>query len=448
MEESFVEECMARKDLPKYLISKKFALQYTNILKKKDFISISAFVFDNKVLVGEIEKGNYNLTEKKDYIKVSELTWRFLEVLYSAEPELSESHYLKLKYPIKPNKNEILQTKLDSQTQESNSKNSTKKESKSIKKTSTLSAQEKIELCKKIVEEEQKINTNDQIEVPKEVMVIEKFNSNIPTIGLVNPSTYCFANAGIQCLISNQEFSSYFATGEYARIKTKTIKQKHITLAFSRLLQNINSDKKGLSCDHKEIRNIVARRFDTSMHNDCQEFIRFFLSEIQDELNPKPPKDYTLENLQSSSLAKEKYFSSHYSIVDQTFAGILKSEVNCNNCKNTSITYDPFLDLSLHFRKSGSKKIESMLDDFFSDELVTDYKCEKCKKKTKASKSTSIAHLPPVLMIHLMRISLAPRKQKINESIQYATSHFSLQKFGFSLKKIYGKGFNQNGRKL
>ena len=297
-----------------------------------------------------------------------------------------------------------------------------------------------MELCEKLVKEEQKSNKSTLKQ--KDSLINLPSNSKIQPVGLVNRGTYCFANSGLQCLLTVDNFIQYFLNSEYTSLKNKSIRKKHISLVFSRFLADLSRKSSRSYFDHSEIRNIISQRFDPTIHHDCQEFIRFFLSEMQDEMNSKPPKNYTLEDIKTSKLAKEKYFSCHDSIIDQTFAGLLKSQVTCHSCKNESITYDPFLDLSLHFNKNGSRKINTMLDEFFDDENINGYACEKCKKRSKATKSTSIAHLPPVLMIHLMRISMAPKKQKINEMIHYEKDGFTLKKFMSSDSTGAGSGYS------
>ena len=420
---------MSRKNCPKFLISKKFALQYTKILKNKEISSLMNFKFDNTEIHSKFINSE-TLAEKKDYIKVSELTWRLLEELYDAKPELSEEEFLQKNYP--------KSSKPPLHSNEPKTKTESNKKQELSSKAKKLSSAEKMKIAEKLVKEEQKTNyqNHEQETIPNSKPNPNGAPGKLSPVGLVNRSTHCFANSGLQCLLTNQEFSNYFLTSSFNSQKGSTIKSKNVSLHFAKFLKEMSQIDTRSYYDHSEMRSLVSRRFDPHMHHDCQEFIRFFLSELQDELNSKPPKNYTLEDLKSSSLAKEKYFSAHTSIIDQTFAGLLKSQVKCLNCKNVSVTYDPFLDLSLHFKKSGSRKIETMLDEFFSNEQVNGYACEKCKKRSKAIKSTSIAHLPPVLMIHLMRISMAPKKQKINDMIQYEINNFSLKKYNFILNLV------------
>lgn len=61
------------------------------------------------------------------------------------------------------------------------------------------------------------------------------------------------------------------------------------------------------------------------------------------------------------------------------------------------------------------------MDNFFVEEKLAtdDYKCEKCKRKTRATKILSVGKTPKYLVIHLKRFKMFPRKTKISNSIDY-----------------------------
>lgn len=128
-------------------------------------------------------------------------------------------------------------------------------------------------------------------------------------------------------------------------------------------------------------------------------------------------------------------------IVHQTFAGILKSTVTCSACKNTTATYDPFVDLSLDIKSptmSVKKKKLSMingtttvkeaqpmdltecLDRFTAPETLSSdsYHCRKCASAQKAEKRLKLSSLPPVLPVHLKRFS---HSQKLSQSSKVDT---------------------------
>jgi ubiquitin C-terminal hydrolase len=65
---------------------------------------------------------------------------------------------------------------------------------------------------------------------------------------------------------------------------------------------------------------------------------------------------------------------------------MLISSVKCRKCKFVSKAFDPFLDLSLEIKRRDSS-IKDCMKSFFSKEKLDDkYLCEKCNKKTYATK--------------------------------------------------------------
>jgi ubiquitin C-terminal hydrolase len=110
-------------------------------------------------------------------------------------------------------------------------------------------------------------------------------------------------------------------------------------------------------------------------------------------------------------------------IIHKTFCGKLASTVTCDDCKNKTITIEPFMDLSLDLRiavqkkrkfngsakekegkeEEGEMKLAECLRRFtFVEKLAREeYTCRKCERQRDATKQLSIKRLPPVLSIHL-----------------------------------------------
>ena len=97
------------------------------------------------------------------------------------------------------------------------------------------------------------------------------------------------------------------------------------------------------------------------------------------------------------------------------------------------MTYDPYLDLSLPLEGSSSnysqRDIYDCMNQFFSEEVLPDdYQCEKCKKKNRASKKLQLNRTPKILVLHLKRFKVFPRKQKLTETINFPLKKLDLQK--------------------
>ena len=102
-----------------------------------------------------------------------------------------------------------------------------------------------------------------------------------------------------------------------------------------------------------------------------------------------------------------------------------KTIVTCGKCNKPSITYNPFMTLSLAFETSLDKCISNYLkEDILSSQ--DKYKCEKCGHSTKAKIKTELCKLPNILVFHLKRFSF-PSMQKIKGKAKY-TSKIDMDK--------------------
>ena len=96
-----------------------------------------------------------------------------------------------------------------------------------------------------------------------------------------------------------------------------------------------------------------------------------------------------------------------------------KTIVTCGKCNSKSITYNPFMTLSLAFESTLDKCISNFLkeDSLDSKDL---YKCEKCNQNSKAKIKTELSKLPNILVFHLKRFAF-PSMKKINGKVKYSS---------------------------
>ena len=92
--------------------------------------------------------------------------------------------------------------------------------------------------------------------------------------------------------------------------------------------------------------------------HDSQEFLRFLLDALDEDLNAvttPPPYSEEKDDFSEPESAKAarlwaKYRSRTSGVVVDVFAGQLRSAVTCHACGKASTSYDPFWDLSLPLR--------------------------------------------------------------------------------------------------
>ena len=81
-----------------------------------------------------------------------------------------------------------------------------------------------------------------------------------------------------------------------------------------------------------------------------------------------------------------------------------KTIVTCAMCSHDSVTYNPFMTLSL----TCEPRLERSLQNFLKDDTLDNkdkYKCEKCKKQSKAKIRNELCKLPAVLVFHMKRFT-------------------------------------------
>jgi hypothetical protein len=69
----------------------------------------------------------------------------------------------------------------------------------------------------------------------------------------------------------------------------------------------------------------------------------------------------------------------YFTFLDTLFIGMQKTIVTCGKCQNRSITYNPFMTLSLAFESSLEKALAHFLKEDILNDGKESYKCENCK---------------------------------------------------------------------
>jgi ubiquitin carboxyl-terminal hydrolase 2/21 len=198
-----------------------------------------------------------------------------------------------------------------------------------------------------------------------------------------------------------------------------------------------------------------ARRFMGYEQQDCQEFLRFLLSGLHEDLNtPVSFKDKGKAPKSDEELAEyswRKYLSFESSPISDLFMGQLKSTLVCEKCKQRSVTFDPFWDLSLPMKRQGigvdAAKVTDCLKEFTTKEKLTGPEsayCDKCDSLEEAEKTLEIQKLPKVLVLHLKRFVGLQFESKldiaINIPLQLEMGPYLVNKSGpgTSVYSLYG----------
>ncbi|KAL5531349.1 hypothetical protein ACEPAG_4226 [Sanghuangporus baumii] len=182
------------------------------------------------------------------------------------------------------------------------------------------------------------------------------------TIGFSNMGNTCFMNSALQCLAHAQELVEYFLTGVYLNELNPDNPlgmQGAIAEAFGALLINVWQPRSSVYAprEFKMQLQRFAPQFSGYQQHDSQELVAFLLDGLHEDLNRVLKKPYVEKpdwngggDKELVLLAKESwegYKKRNDSVIVDLFQGQYRSTLICPECNKISITFDPFMYLTL-----------------------------------------------------------------------------------------------------
>jgi ubiquitin carboxyl-terminal hydrolase 8 len=132
----------------------------------------------------------------------------------------------------------------------------------------------------------------------------------------------------------------------------------------------------------------------------------------KNELKKLLNENYILDVQYEGLKFYENFIRNNHSIVTDLFYGLFLSEIECENCLNKSVTFEPFNVLQLDMEQNIDN-LEDLLNNYFNKSSV-DYKCDECKNDVTAKKSLRIHMLPEKIIIQLKRFIVRGRYSRKN----------------------------------
>ncbi|XP_077632925.1 ubiquitin carboxyl-terminal hydrolase 2 isoform X2 [Crocuta crocuta] len=264
--------------------------------------------------------------------------------------------------------------------------------------------------------------------------------------GLRNLGNTCFMNSILQCLSNTRELRDYCLQRLYVRDLSHS-SNAHTALMeeFAKLIQTIWTSPPNDVVSPSEFKTQIQRyapRFVGYNQQDAQEFLRFLLDGLHNEVNrvtvrPKSNPE-NLDHLPDDEKGRQmwrKYLEREDSRIGDLFVGQLKSSLTCTDCGYCSTVFDPFWDLSLPIAKRGYPEV-TLMDcmRLFTKEDVLDGDekptCCRCRARKRCIKKFSIQRFPKILVLHLKRFSESRiRTSKLTTFVNFPLRDLDLREF-------------------
>ncbi|XP_019455365.1 PREDICTED: ubiquitin carboxyl-terminal hydrolase 8-like isoform X2 [Lupinus angustifolius] len=176
--------------------------------------------------------------------------------------------------------------------------------------------------------------------------------------GLQNLGNTCFMNSAIQCLAHTPKLVDFFL-GEYSKeinYENPLGMNGELALSFGDLLRRLwvpGANPVSPRTFKMKLGNFAPRFSGYSQH-DTQELLAFLLDGLHEDLNRVKRKPYhevkDADGRPDDEVAEEywrNYLARNDSVVVDLFQGQFRSTLVCPMCKKVSVTFDPFMYLSL-----------------------------------------------------------------------------------------------------
>lgn len=204
--------------------------------------------------------------------------------------------------------------------------------------------------------------------------------------GLINLGNTCYFNSALQCLAHTDELVKYFLMNYHHKEINYTSEhgsKGKMLLAFRNVITMLWKSRLNVVDPLCFINAFIKKypRFKLGEQNDAHEILNLILDTLHEDLNRIQHKQYIAltEKYKGESdiMASDRWWCNHISrensIIVDLFHGQYKSMIECTRCRNRSVTFEPFMFLSLSIPQNQYKyKIKLFQYDTSLNQLMYD----------------------------------------------------------------------------
>ncbi|CAL8072702.1 unnamed protein product [Orchesella dallaii] len=274
-----------------------------------------------------------------------------------------------------------------------------------------------------------------QLPKPKRILyprekIVPGYTEKLPVgAGFYNMGNSCYLNASLQAVFHVPAFINWLRHDVDHRRQC----QDNVNCIICAMKKTLDSAMSRQNSAPNAIRPVeiinrlrsICRHFSHGRQEDAHEFLRYLFESME--------KSYlsAINGLRLDNRTKET------NPLGQIFGGYLRTEVTCLKCHYVSTTFQPTAELQLDIRHVTT--LEDAIMNHFKKERLdnNDYKCEKCRTISQATKQFSLEVPPVVLCLQLKRFTLygtkIAKRIHCNRSLNMSKyMHKSKQVNGFS----------------